>query len=91
MRVLLTLGKYSVCHNPHPRVAHPVFVHTLLTASAAAALACDEKTAGPEACAYRGPPASKAAWGPDPNVFADNMVLASSDVWHAGSTPARSE
>ena len=33
--------------------------------------------------------ASAGVWGPDPAVFADNMVLASSDVWHAGSTPAR--
>jgi len=29
------------------------------------------------------------AWGPDACVFADSMMLASSDVWQAGSTPAR--
>ena len=28
-------------------------------------------------------------WGPDGCVFASHMVLASSDAWSAGSTPAR--
>lgn len=28
-------------------------------------------------------------WGPDGCVFASHMVLASSDTWSAGSTPAR--
>ena len=30
-----------------------------------------------------------ARWGPDSNVFSDHMVLASSDKWSGGVTPAR--
>lgn len=32
---------------------------------------------------------SSAAWGPDQCVFAPHMVLASSDAWRSGVTPAR--
>ena len=35
------------------------------------------------------PPLLAREWGPDRCVFASKMVLASSDMWQAGSTPAR--
>ena len=35
------------------------------------------------------PPHLAGRWGPDACVFANKMVLASSDAWQAGSTPAR--
>jgi hypothetical protein len=35
------------------------------------------------------PPLFAQEWGPDRCVFGSKMVLASSDVWQAGSTPAR--
>jgi hypothetical protein len=39
--------------------------------------------------AHACPPLVARGWGPDPCVFSSKMVLASSDVWQAGSTPAR--
>lgn len=64
-----------------------------LIASAAAVFACNEASVGPDGCAFLAhglpPLKDKLSWGPDSLVFADNMVLASSDAWHAGSTPAR--
>lgn len=56
----------------------------LSLASAAAAVPRDDL-----AFFAASPPRPAAAkWGPDVSVFASHMVLASSDVWSGGSTPA---